>query len=50
VTEAMRVYLESNGQNIPQALQNEIISYVNRLPQLKDILFDQNGQLRSQES
>lgn len=46
----MRVYLESNGQNIPPVLQNEIISYVSRLPQLKDILFDQQGQLKPAEA
>ena len=50
VADAMRVYLESNGQNIPPVLQNEIISYVSRLPQLKDILFDQQGQLKPAEA
>jgi len=50
IAQAAREYLESNGQNILPALQNEIISYVSRLPQLKDILFDQNGKLKQTEA
>ena len=45
VTEAMRLYLESNGQQIPPALIGELVVYVKHMPQYKDILYDKNGQL-----
>jgi len=50
VAQAVREYLESNCQNIQQALQDEMVAYVSRMPQFKDILFDQQGQLRQQEA
>jgi hypothetical protein len=45
VADAMRVYLESDGQQIPPAFINELITYVKHMPQYRDILYDQNGQL-----
>jgi len=50
IADAMRVYLESNGQQIPPALIGELVVYVSHMPQYKDILYDQNGQLRQQEA
>lgn len=50
VTDAMRLYLESNGQQIPPVLMEELVVYVSHMPQYKDILYDQNGQLRQQEA
>jgi hypothetical protein len=46
----MRAYLESNGQQIPPVLIGELVVYVKNMPQYKDILYDQNGQLRQQEA
>jgi len=50
VADAMRLYLESNGQQIPPVLMEELAVYVSHMPQYKDILYDQNGQLRQQEA
>lgn len=50
VADAMRVYLESNGQQIPPVVIDELVVYVSHMPQYKDILYDQNGQLRQQEA
>ena len=50
VADAMRLYLESNGQQIPPVLIDELVVYVSHMPQYKDILYDQNGQLRQQEA
>jgi hypothetical protein len=50
VADAMRVYLESNGQQIPPVLMEELVVYVSHIPQYRDILYDQNGQLRQQEA
>jgi len=50
IAQAVREYLESNGQNIPQVLQNEILVYLINMPQFKDILFDQKGFLRTQQA
>jgi len=50
VADAMRLYLESNGQQIPPVLMEELVVYVSHMPQYKDILYDQNGQLRQQEA
>jgi hypothetical protein len=50
VADAVRVYLESNGQQIPPALIDELVVYVSHMPQYKDILYDQNGQLKQEEA
>jgi len=50
VADAMRVYLESNGQQIQSVLIEELVVYVSHIPQYRDILYDQNGQLRQQEA
>jgi hypothetical protein len=50
VADAMRVYLESSGQQIPSALIDELVVYVSHMPQYRDILYDKNGQLRKQEA
>jgi hypothetical protein len=50
VADVMRVYLESNGQQIPPVLIEELVVYVSHIPQYRDILYDQNGQLRQQEA
>jgi len=47
ITEAMRVYLEGDGQNIPKELQSAIIDYISRSPLYRDLLFDDQGQKRS---
>lgn len=47
LAEAMRVYLEGDGQNIPQELQSAIIDYISRSPLYRDLLFDDQGQRRS---
>ena len=47
VADATRVYLESDGQQIPSELINELTAYVKHMPQYRDILYDQNGQLTS---
>ena len=50
VADAMRVYLESDGQQIPPVLMKELVVYVSHMPQYKDILYDPNGQLRQKKA
>jgi hypothetical protein len=50
VADAIRVYLESNGQQIPPVLMKELVVYVSHIPQYRDILYDQKGKLRQQEA
>ena len=50
VADAMRLYLESNGQQIPPVLIDELVVYVSHIPQYRDILYDKNGQLKQQEA
>jgi len=45
VADATRVYLESDGQEIPSEFINELIAYVKHMPQYRDILYDKNGEL-----
>jgi hypothetical protein len=50
VADAIRVYLENDGKEIHSEFINELIAYVKHMPQYRDILYDQNGQLRQQEA
>jgi hypothetical protein len=49
VTEAMRDYLESGGEKIQDVLINELVVYVKHMPQYRDILYDKDGNLASEE-
>jgi len=40
VAQAVREYLESNGQTISDVLRNEVINYISRSPLFRDLLFD----------
>lgn len=46
ISQACRDYLEKGGENPPKALIDSVVDYISQSPLFKDLLFDNNGQLK----